>query len=174
MPGWVVVSVMGLTLLLVTALGVALAHVCSRSSRATARTDAETLALRAQVDDIERRLAAQDALVAETAEPQEYVITRLGDEGDDGPAPGQTPAVGAPLFADLVLRESVVQAASMAAGLRRALAPETRHKIRFEMKREVKRARKQRRADLRAARREWAARQRAEVDPEDSAEDSAA
>jgi hypothetical protein len=88
--------------------------------------------------------------------------------------------VPGPLFADLVLRESVVQAASLASGLRRALAPETRNRIRFEMKREVKRARKQRRADLRRARREWEARQRAEVrldEPtagEDAAEDSAA
>ena len=75
------------------------------------------------------------------------------------------PPVPGPLFADLVLRESVVQAASLASGLRRALAPETRNRIRFEMKREVKRARKQRRADLRQARREWEARQRAPRSP---------
>ena len=36
-------------------------------------------------------------------------------------------------------------AASLAAGLRRALSPEVRDRIRFEMRREVKRARKQRR-----------------------------
>ncbi len=76
----------------------------------------------------------------------------------------------APLFADIVLRETVVQAAALAAGLRRALSPESRNRIRFEMRREVKRARKQRRADLREARREWEARQRAQVDlDEDSA-----
>ena len=78
--------------------------------------------------------------------------------------------VAAPLFADIVLRETVVQAAALAAGLRRALSPESRNRIRFEMRREVKRARKQRRADLREARREWEARQRAQVDlDEDSA-----
>ena len=74
------------------------------------------------------------------------------------------PARQAPMFADIVLRETVMQAASLAAGLRRALTPEVRNRIRFEMRREVKRARKQRRADLRQARREWEARQRADVD----------
>ena len=77
---------------------------------------------------------------------------------------GDQPVVAAPLFADLVLRESVVQAASLAAGLRRALAPETRHRVRLEMRREVKRARKQRRSDLRAFRRDRDARQRAHLD----------
>ncbi len=70
--------------------------------------------------------------------------------------------VPAPLFADLVLRESVVQAASLAAGVRRALAPQTRARIRVEMRQEVRRARKQRRTDLRAARRDWEARGRRE------------
>ncbi len=60
--------------------------------------------------------------------------------------------------------ETVVQAAALAAGLRRPISPESRNRIRFEMRREVKRARKQRRADLREARREWEARQRARVD----------
>ena len=74
------------------------------------------------------------------------------------------------LFADLVLRETVVKAAGLAHGVRRAWAPETRNRIRFEMKREVKRARKQRRADIKEARREWAARQRADMsDGEDAA-----
>ena len=60
-----------------------------------------------------------------------------------------------------MLRETVVQAASLFHGVRRALSPENRNRIRFEMRREVKRSRKQRRADLREARRDWEARQRA-------------
>ena len=68
------------------------------------------------------------------------------------------------LFADLVLRESVVKAASYVHGVRRALAPETRNRIRFEMRQEVKRSRKQRRGDLKAARRHLADRQRADED----------
>ena len=55
------------------------------------------------------------------------------------------------LFADLVLRESVVKGISLAYGVRRALSPETRNRIRFLMRQEVRRSRKQRRADLRAA-----------------------
>ena len=93
------------------------------------------------------------------------MITDLGRErSPDEPAP----KVESALFADLVLRETVVKAASLAHGVRRALDPETRHRIRFEMRREVKRARKQRKADTREARRDWAARQRATLD-EDSA-----
>ena len=60
-----------------------------------------------------------------------------------------------------MLRETVVKAASLGHGVRRALAPETRNRIRFEMRREVRRARKQRRADLKEARRDLHARQRA-------------
>jgi hypothetical protein len=61
----------------------------------------------------------------------------------------------------MVLRESVVKAASLAHGVRRGLAPESRNRIRFEMKQEVRRSRKQRRADVKAARRDLHARQRA-------------
>jgi hypothetical protein len=83
----------------------------------------------------------------------EFVITRVGE-----PEPG--PTVAAPVFADLLLKESVVQTASLFHGLRRALSAETRNRIRFHMRQEVKRSRKQRRAELREVRREWAARER--------------
>jgi hypothetical protein len=101
----------------------------------------------------------------------EFVITHLGDREPE-PEIEAVPTVAPTLFADIVLRESVVQAASLFHGVRRALTPETRNRIRFEMRREVKRSRKQRRADMRAARREWEARQRAHLanlDPEESA-----
>jgi hypothetical protein len=71
-------------------------------------------------------------------------------------------------FADIVLRETVVKAASLAHGVRRGLAPATRNRIRFEMKQEVRRARKQRRADLKAAQRDLHARQRAALAEEAS------
>jgi hypothetical protein len=83
----------------------------------------------------------------------EFVITRIGE-------PEPVPTVPAPVFADLLLKETVVQTASLFHGLRRALEPETRNRIRFHMRQEVKRSRKQRRAELREVRREWAARQR--------------
>jgi hypothetical protein len=95
----------------------------------------------------------------------EYVITHLGEPVEQ-PEVEAVPAVAPGLFTDLVLRETVVQTASLFHGVRRALSPETRNRIRFEMRREVKRSRKQRRADLRAARREWEARQRAAL-PDD-------
>jgi hypothetical protein len=157
------------------ACGVALRRVRARTAEQLALARAEADELRAQIDDIERRLAAPTP-----ADEQEYVITRLGDGADPGEPTTPAPMVAGPLFADLVLRESVVQAASLATGVRRALSPETRNRVRFEMKREVKRARKQRRADLRQAKREWDARQRAAMrlddDPAegDRAEGSAA
>lgn len=102
--------------------------------------------------------------------PAQYLITHLGEpEPEVETVPTGTPTVPTSLFADLVLRETVVQTASLFHGVRRALAPETRNRIRFEMRREVKRSRKQRRADIREARREWEARQRALLDDQVSA-----
>jgi len=93
----------------------------------------------------------------------DYVITRLGDD-QTGPVPGQRPArIDGSLFADLLLRETVVKSAALAHGLRRALAPEVRNRIRFEMKREVQRARKQRRSDVKEALREFRARERGDL-----------
>ena len=97
---------------------------------------------------------------------EEYVITRLGSP-DDVDASLEHP--DARLFADLVLRESVVKAASFAHGVRRGLSPENRNRIWFEMRREVRRARKQRKADEREAVREWKARQRASLREDDAA-----
>lgn len=103
------------------------------------------------------------------AEPVDYVITKIGE-----PEPEPVPTVAAPVFADLLLKETVVQTASLFQGLRRALAPETRNRIRFHMRQEVKRSRKQRRSELREVRREWVARQRAAMAAEERAEGSAA
>ncbi len=180
-PGWAVVASLAMLLVLVLATLVALRWVLRRgrahTEAALAVALAESEQLRAQLAAIERRLAAPRAA------EQEYKITLLGDDRsesesehdratEDGHEDRDAALVSAPLFADLVLRESVVQAVSLAAGLRRALAPETRHRIRFEMRREVKRARKQRRVDARLARAEFEERRRRR--PEPSAEGSAA
>ena len=174
-PVWVAAGALAAVALIAVMSGLLFARALRRVRRATGeeleRTRAEAALLQAQVDEIERRLATPVSV-----EEHEYVITRLGEETPIE-APEPAPVVPGPLFADLVLRESVVQAASLAAGLRRALAPEMRNRIRFEMKREVKRARKQRRADLRQARREWEARQRSDAASDETgpaAEDSAA
>ena len=118
---------------------------------------------------LEDRTGSLDEPRSLAAEP-EYVITHVGEPE---PEPEPAPTVAAPVFADMVLRETVVQTASLFHGLRRALAPETRNRIRFHMRQEVKRSRKQRRIELREVRREWAARQRAAMG-RDSAGDTAA
>jgi hypothetical protein len=96
---------------------------------------------------------------------EEFVITRLGVEAESEPVPTVEPR----LFADIVLRESVVKAAALAYGVRRGLAPANRNRIWFEMRREVKRVRKERKAEEREAIREWRARQRAAVREENAA-----
>jgi hypothetical protein len=173
-----VVTVAGALALVVAALVVLLLTVALLRVRATATRDreaarAEAAALRDRIEDVERRLAPDpgERRVTRPVDP-EFVITHVGDD----PAPTRHASGPAPerpepaLFADIVLRESVVRAASLAHGVRVALAPETRNRIRFEVRREVRRARKQRRADTRLARREHASRQRAVLtDDEDAA-----
>ena len=167
MQDWIVPAVAGVLALVALGLGLALLRARSGTRRELEAARAETAALRAQLDDLERRLARPEP---RPAPETEFVITNLGDPEA---APEPAPHVDGALFADLVLRETVVKAASLAHGVRRALDPETRNRIRFEMKREVRRARKQRKSDTREARREWEARQRAAVD-EGPAKDSAA
>jgi hypothetical protein len=169
MQDWMAATAAGLLALAALALGVALLRARSRTDRELAASRAETAVLRTQVEELERRVGRSEPRRAPSTE---YVITNLGDTEPDGPEPEASPEVSPALFADLVLRETVVKAVSLAHGVRRAIDPETRNRIRFEMRREVKRARKQRKADTKEARREWAARQRAADDR--TSEDSAA
>jgi hypothetical protein len=167
MQDWIVPAAVGALALVTLVLAVALLRARSRTERVLAEAQAETAVLRDQVAALERRLDRPM-----TRPEASYVITDLGlgTTSDQAEVEQPTTAIGSALFADLLLRETVVKAASLAHGVRRALDAETRNKIRFEMKREVKRARKQRRADTREARREWEARQRAGLsDDEDSA-----
>jgi len=164
-PAWAVLATVAVVLGLAL-LGVLTSGRSRRLARAAQVAQAASLAraeaLGEQVAAIERRLATQDAAAIRVDET-EYLVTMLGRDNDrNGTADSEpAPVVGGPLFADLVLRESVVQAASFASGLRRALEPAHLNRIRFEMRREIKRARKQRRANLRQARREYEARERA-------------
>ena len=133
--------------------------------RDRARVHAELAATRAEAAELRDRIdALAQQVVASRREPEEFVITHLGEPEADAAQQGaltEDQRIDGRLFADLVLRETVVKAASLAYGVRRALDPEARNRVWFEMKREVRRARKQRKADTREARREWAARQRA-------------
>ncbi len=135
-----------------------------------------TVRLRGRIDVLEHRIAELQApppvAPAAPATPPvelEYVITHVG-EPEPEPEPEPVATVPGPVFADLLLKETVVQTASLFQGLRRALAPETRNRIRFHMRQEVKRSRKQRRIELREVRREWAARQRAAMGADQPAE----
>ena len=163
-------AALGVLALLVVGLLVALLRGRRRARRELGAARAEVAALRLQMEQIERVLAGP-APLARSREPEpdprpeprpeaEYTITELGR-----PAARTAPAgeIDRTLFADLVLRESVVRAASFAHGVRRALSAEARNRIRFEVRREIRRARKQRRVDTRVAVREWEARQRAAV-----------
>jgi len=135
-------------------------------------------AIRAEQAAVERRLVALEIQPEASAglpgaaptrvTEAEYVITRLGDSRDTESIDAlERP--DARVFADLVLRESVVKAASFAHGVRRGLSGENRNRIRFEMRRELKRARKQRKADEREAVREWRAHQRTAISEDDAA-----
>lgn len=136
------------------------------------RTAAELARTRAEAAELRTKVEALAAQVARPAEPEEFVITHLG-EFVDGVSTRSTREAGSTrgadevqcidgrLFADIVLRESVVKAAALGHGVRRALAPEVRNRIRFEMKREVKRSRRARKDEYRRVRDEIRARERA-------------
>ena len=181
-PGWTAF----LTVLLVVGLVAAVVWLAS-ALRRTRDQGAEVLAnaaadvdqLREELDALQVRLHEEAQQLEEArrtlrladltiVDDTEYRITALGERRGGGPL-ALVPTVPGPQFVDTMLRESLVRTASIAAGLRRALAPEVRNRIRFEMKREVKRSRKQRRADLKQARREWEARQRAAVPASEAA-----
>ena len=165
-----------LALVAVVAAALALAATLAWRRALTAAVRREDAAER-DLAELHERLAVLEASAArpdrngrdeKAVEEREFVITRLGDAGrvpDIDRAPARV-TVKAPAFADAVLRESVVQTASLVQGVRRALAPETRNRIRFEMKRELKRNRKARKVELKEALREYRARHRAEVAPD--------
>jgi hypothetical protein len=128
-----------------------------RLRSATAGSRAEVAALRERLERLEQHPPAPVAAYA--APPVEFVITDLGAPGTGYES--EPVHLDHAAFADVVLKETVVKAASLVHGVRRGLAPETRNRIRFEMKQEVRRSRKQRRADVKAAQRDLHARQRA-------------
>lgn len=161
-PAWVVVAT-ALVLLALVVAAVVLVLSVRRSRRRTeellrsAARDAEELRaqLAALESALEQRAGAPERAVRDR---REYVITGLGHDEQE-PAP----PLPAPVFADILLRESLIRTVSLAAGLRRALSPEVRCRVRSEMRREVRRARRQRRTDQRQVRRELEARQRARL-----------
>jgi len=132
------------------------------------RLRGELDARRADFEALRHRVDGLTARVPRHVDETEYVITDLGrgdgfETGAERPPQPTMQRIDGRLFADLVLRETVVKAASLTHGVRRALSPEVVWRVRGEVRRELKRVRKQRRADLKLARREWEARQREQV-----------
>ncbi|QZY30495.1 hypothetical protein [Nocardioides coralli] len=150
------------TALVALGLTVALVRLRGRTRREVAAARAEAAELRERLERLERLEGRErPAVEAPTlVTGHEFRITRVGEpEPEEAPPPQLERAV----FADLLLRESVIRVGSLAHGVRRALSAESRNRIGFEMKREVRRARKQRRLEQRLAWREWQARERSRV-----------
>ncbi len=163
---WLLLTVTAVLAVLVLVLAVLTVRLLRRIDRLEARVVASgPPSSDTPASSATAREDAQTSLDGRAAAP-EFVITRMGQPE---PEPEPVPTVAAPVFADLLLKETVVQTASLFQGLRRALDPETRNRIRFQMRQEVKRSRKQRRAEMREVRREWAARQRSAMSAEESA-----
>jgi type II secretory pathway pseudopilin PulG len=120
-------------------------------ARELAAGRAEQATLRARLDGLAVHAPVAHAAAPPAEDVSDFVITTLpGGAGE--PLTGEEPLPGRS-FVTVAAGESLVRAATLVQGLRRALAAESRNRIRFEMAREVKRARKQRRRDLRDARR---------------------
>ena len=131
--------------------------------RRARRAESLAAALVERVALLESPVTEAPRTVADDADASTYVITGL-DDHTDRDEPGQVPVavpIDGRLFADIVVRETVVKAASWTAGLRRALAPESRNRIRFHVRQETKRAGRERRAETKRALREFRARERA-------------
>lgn len=155
---WLLPALVGALVVLTSLLVAALLRNRSRARAELAQARAETERLRQRVEGIEQLLT----VTPPTPEASGFVITDMGSaelsaHGAGAPAQDLIPAVPARiegrLFADLVLRDTVVKVAGLAHGVRRALAPENRFRMRYEFGREVKRSRRARRAELREARR---------------------
>lgn len=135
----------------------ALAAVLAWSTLTTARARRELVAVRAQLESVERRLevaSGPGTLPApSTAAPdQEFVITTVGDAAVPALAAVPGPVSGRE-FASVAVGESLVTLVALGHGVRRALAAESRDRIGAAVRREVRRSRKERRRELKEARR---------------------
>jgi len=156
-PDLLVPAALALVVVLALVLFAVLMRDRSRVRAELAATHAEAAELRSRIDALAVQIAAS------RREPEEFVITHLGESDPDLDSADSLSGDGridGKLFADLVLRETVVKAAALGHGVRRAMAPETRNRIRFEIKREVKRSRKARKEETRQVRREMQDRRR--------------
>jgi hypothetical protein len=152
---------------LVVALLALLLTVQAHRRAARAEALAESLAQRVEVLETPVAEASRPAAgqASDVREADAFVITEVGAPGTHEAVPVAQDIDGR-LFADIVARETVVKAASWTAGLRRALAAESRNRIRFAMRQETRRAGRERRSEMRQALREFRARERAGLGPD--------
>lgn len=157
--------------LVAVGLGVALFRTRAQAVRQQSDSAAELAELRTAIDDVRRELAPPPepesphaaAEVEAAADVEHHTITDLGAEQPADLAPAR---IEGRLFADIVVRDVAVKAASLAHGLRHGLSGETRNRIRYQMRLEVKRSRKHRKVELREARRLLAQLQRERMQEE--------
>jgi hypothetical protein len=155
---WQWLALAGLAVVAVGLL-IALARFRARTSAEIAAARDEAAALRERLERLEQE--RRTPTPPDRSDTREYRITGLGEREPEPDMENAEPTqLERAVFADLLLRESVIRLGSLGHGVRRAMSAESRNRIRFEMRREVKRARKQRRAEQREAYREWQARQR--------------
>lgn len=155
-----------------TALALVALVLALYARRRAQRAESLVAALMARLDRLDSPLAGEPHPAVE-AETTAYVITHL-----DQPSSGEVEVpvarpIDGRLFADIVVRESVVKVASWTHGLRRALSPASRNRIRFEVRQEIRRAGRDRRAETKRALRELRARERAATPGRDVREDVA-
>ena len=130
-----------------------------RMQQALDESRADVQTLRARLDEIEN--AQVVAATLPVVPDNDYLITTAGDDHGSAPDPARVPNR---VVLSATLGEPLVKAVAFGYGVRRALSPDTRHRIAFEMRREVKRARKQRRRETkRMARRAASDREHSEA-----------
>ena len=113
MQEWIVPTVLGALTLASLVLAVVLLRLRATTARELRSAHAETASLRAQIEDIETRLAASPT----ARRPSSTPTTPSPHLGEDGPDPSAAPPtvdgaierIDSAVFADLVLRESVVR-----------------------------------------------------------------
>ncbi|WP_185996500.1 hypothetical protein [Nocardioides campestrisoli] len=142
----------------VLALVLALVRLHRQTRAALERAEADQAALRARLDE----LAHTAHRTSERLEA-EFVITDAGNSLEDARRAPEPARIEGRLFADLVLRESAVKAASWAYAVRRVASAESRNRLRFEMRQETKRSTRRRRADVKEALRQYYARERGDL-----------
>lgn len=143
-----------LAVLVVIALAIALVRTRRSTTEQLSRAEEAQRDLQERLEALERPVPA----AVTSSDVVEFVVTHLGDPQQLA-APEQPVRIEGRLFADVVLRESVVKAASWTHGIATALSAENRHRVRFEVRRETKRSVRQRREDTKVALREYYARQ---------------